>query len=158
MKNIRYCLSPIALSLLFLNIFSYSSSMETNNQKFGRTESMRGQGEPLRLNTQDGFGPLNNGFMAWVSQADWDGDGWNDLGIDFNSSFQDTKNRSFYTSSTTSFAFNSFWAEVRFVYFYFTMEGKFTLTILCDPFPEQPHITVNRTAVKINERGNSLSI
>ncbi|MFC1537191.1 hypothetical protein ACFL4P_00015 [Gemmatimonadota bacterium] len=48
-------------------------------------------------------------------------------------------------------AYNSFRAKVKFVYFYFTLEGKFSLAILCDPFPEQPQITVDSIAVKANE-------
>lgn len=38
-----------------------------------------GHGEPLRLYTEDGFGPINNGFISQLTLGDWNADGWNDL-------------------------------------------------------------------------------
>ncbi|HUU29752.1 MAG TPA: VCBS repeat-containing protein [archaeon] len=44
-----------------------------------RFSSNPGLGEPLRLETRDGFGPINNGFLGELTLGDWDNDGWNDL-------------------------------------------------------------------------------
>ena len=46
-----------------------------------------GHGEPLRLWTEAGFGPINNGFGGFPALGDWDSDGWNDL-IIFSSGYR----------------------------------------------------------------------
>ena len=71
--------------------------------------------------------------------------------VDLSAALQQPENRDFTCCSPASFAFNSFRAEVRFVYFFFTLERKFTLTKLSDPLPEQAQISVDRIAVKANK-------
>ncbi|MBN2289951.1 MAG: VCBS repeat-containing protein, partial [Candidatus Glassbacteria bacterium] len=41
--------------------------------------SPAGRGEALPLESAGGFGPVNNGFLGYLTLGDWNGDGWNDL-------------------------------------------------------------------------------
>lgn len=74
-----------------------------------------------------------------------------DLGVDLPLSLEDSKNWGFAVSPASSFALDSFAAEVGFVDFDLAVEGRLPLTQLGNSLSDEKVIAVDRIAVEASE-------
>jgi len=67
----------------------------------------------------------------------------NNLDVNLSVPFKNTKNGSFFVSATAPFTFNSFAAEIGFIYFDLFLNWRLLLTKFGDTFSNKEQITIN---------------
>ena len=95
-----------------------------------------GMNNAVRINT-----PPDNGLQSSFCAI------WDDFSIHFAAAFENAKNRCFLIGPTSSFAFDAFSAEIRFIDFNFSSKRRLLLTKISDSFSNKSQIPINGISI-----------